>query len=117
MSQDSAGNEAVEAVQEESRIGLGGLLKGKRALVTGVANDRSIAWAIAQAFHAEGAELVFTYPGEAMGKRVKPLVEPLAPRAVLDCDVGKDEEIDRMVADVRAVWDRLDILVHSIGFA
>ena len=96
---------------------LGGLLRGKRALVTGVANEMSIAWAIAQAFHAEGAELAFTYPGEAIGRRMRPLVETLAPRAVLECDVGKDQDIERTAAEVRRVWDRLDILVHSIGFA
>ncbi len=102
---------------DDVRLSLGGLLGGKRALVTGVANDRSLAWAIAQAFHAEGAELVFTYPGEAMGKRVRPLAEGLGAKAILDCDVGKDEDIDRTVADVRKVWDRVDVLVHSIGFA
>ncbi len=96
---------------------LGGLLKGKRALVTGVANDRSIAWAIARAFHREGAELVFTYPGEDMEKRVRPLAETLDPAAILDCDVGKDEDIERTVEEVRKVWDRVDILIHSIGFA
>lgn len=102
---------------DDVRLSLGGLLRGKRALVTGVANDRSLAWAIAQAFHAEGAELVFTYPGEAMGKRVRPLAEGIGAKAILDCDVGKDEDIDRTVADVRKVWDRVDVLVHSIGFA
>jgi enoyl-[acyl-carrier protein] reductase I len=123
MSQDSGRIEAVaaegarEELLEVPRPSLGGLFKGKRALVTGIANERSIAWAIAQAFHAEGAELVFTYPGEAMGRRVKPLVETLAPRAVLDCDVGKDEDIDRTVGEVSRLWDRLDILIHSIGFA
>ncbi|MGB8933227.1 MAG: enoyl-ACP reductase [Anaeromyxobacteraceae bacterium] len=96
---------------------LGGLLKGKRAVITGVANDRSIAWAIAQAFHREGAELIFTYPGEDMEKRVRPLAETLAPAAILDCDVAKDEDIEKTVEEVRKVWDRVDILVHSIGFA
>jgi enoyl-[acyl-carrier protein] reductase I len=96
---------------------LGGLMKGKRALVTGVANDRSLAWAIAQAFHAEGAELAFTYPGEMMEKRVRPLAETLGAKAVLDCDVAKDEDLDRTAADLRKVWDRLDVLVHSIGYA
>jgi enoyl-[acyl-carrier protein] reductase I len=95
---------------------LGGLLKGKRALITGVANDRSIAWAIAEAFHAEGAELAFTYPGEAMGKRVIPLARQLDPVAILDCDVGKDEEIARTFADLKKHWDRFDILVHSIAY-
>jgi enoyl-[acyl-carrier protein] reductase I len=92
-------------------------MAGKRALITGVANDRSLAWAIAQAFHREGAELAFTYPGEAMEKRVRPLVEPLSPAAVLDLDVASDEAIDRTVLDLSETWDRLDVLVHSIGYA
>jgi enoyl-[acyl-carrier protein] reductase I len=96
---------------------LGGLMKGKRAVVTGVANDRSLAWAIAQAFHQEGAELAFTYPGEAMEKRVRPLAESLGAKAVVNCDVGNDEDIDETVAEIRKVWDRVDVLVHSIGYA
>src|SRR5512142_2417783 len=88
---------------------LGGLLRGKRALVTGVANEMSIAWAIARAFHAEGAELVFTYPGEAIERRMRPLVETLSPRAVLECDVGKDEDIERTAGAVRAVCDTVDV--------
>jgi enoyl-[acyl-carrier protein] reductase I len=96
---------------------LGGLMKGKRALVTGVANDRSLAWAIAQAFHAEGAELAFTYPGEAMEKRVRPLAESLGAKAIIDCDVARDEDIDRTAEEIRKVWDRVDVLVHSIGYA
>jgi enoyl-[acyl-carrier protein] reductase I len=99
------------------RLSLGGLLRGKRALVTGVANEMSIAWAIARSFHDEGAELVFTYPGEAIERRMRPLVETLSPRAILECDVGKDQDIERTVRDVREVWDRVDILIHSIGFA
>jgi enoyl-[acyl-carrier protein] reductase I len=102
---------------DDVRLSLGGLLKGKRALVTGVANDRSIAWAIAEAFHREGAELAFTYPGEAMEKRVRPLAESLGAKAILDCDVSRDEDIDRTAADIGRIWDSLDILVHSIGFA
>jgi enoyl-[acyl-carrier protein] reductase I len=102
---------------DDVRLSLGGLMKGKRALVTGVANDRSLAWAIAQAFDREGAELAFTYPGESMEKRVRPLAESLGAKAILDCDVAKDEDIDRTVAAVRKIWDRLDVLVHSIGFA
>jgi enoyl-[acyl-carrier protein] reductase I len=95
----------------------GPLMQGKRALITGVANDRSIAWAIAEAFQAEGAELVFTYPGESMEKRVRPLAEAIGAKACLDCDVAKDADIERTVADVRKIWDRVDVLVHSIGFA
>jgi enoyl-[acyl-carrier protein] reductase I len=96
---------------------LGGIMRGKHVLMTGVANERSIAWAIAQAFHREGAELAFTYPGESMEKRVRPLAESLGAKAILDCDVGRDDDIERTVADVRAIWDRVDVLVHSIGFA
>jgi enoyl-[acyl-carrier protein] reductase I len=96
---------------------LGGLMRGKRVLVTGVANDRSIAWSIAEAFHREGAELAFTYPGEMMEKRVRPLAEGIGAKAILDCDVAKDEDIDRSVEEIRKVWDRVDVLVHSIGFA
>jgi enoyl-[acyl-carrier protein] reductase I len=107
-----AGTEAGGALPS-----LGGLMRGKRVLVTGVANDRSIAWAIAQAFHREGAELAFTYPGEAMERRVRPLAEGIGAKAIIDCDVSKDEDIDRTVADVKKVWDRVDVLVHSIGFA
>ena len=74
---------------------MSGLMQGKRAFVTGVANDRSIAWAIAQQFQAEGAELAFSYPGEAMGKRTVPLVKTLNPAAVLDLDVSSDAQIER----------------------
>ncbi|HSD21492.1 MAG TPA: enoyl-ACP reductase [Anaeromyxobacter sp.] len=107
-----AGPEAGDA-----RLSLGGLMRGKRVLMTGVANDRSIAWAIAQAFQREGAELAFTYPGEAMERRVRPLAEGIGAKAILDCDVSKDEDIDRTVAELRRIWDRVDVLVHSIGFA
>ncbi|BDG02196.1 enoyl-ACP reductase FabI [Anaeromyxobacter oryzae] len=102
---------------QDSPLSLGGLMKGKRAIITGVANERSIAWAIAQAFHREGAELVFTYPGEAMGARVRPLAEGLGAKAILDCDVSKDADIERTVADVKKVWDRVDVVVHAIGYA
>jgi enoyl-[acyl-carrier protein] reductase I len=100
-----------------ARPSLGGLMKGKRALVTGVANERSIAWAIAEAFAAEGAELAFSYAGEAMERRVRPLAETLKPAAILDIDVGRDDAIERAVKDLGRVWDRLDVLVHSIGYA
>ena len=96
---------------------MSGLMQGKRALITGVANDRSIAWAIAEAFRREGAELAFTYPGEGMEKRVRPLAEGAGAKAILDCDVSRDGDIDRAVKDLGKVWDRLDVLVHSIGYA
>ncbi len=102
---------------DDVRASFGGLMRGKRALITGVANERSLAWAIAQAFHAEGAELAFTYPGEGMERRVRPLAESLGAKAILDCDVAKDDDIDRTVAELRKVWDRVDVVVHSIGYA
>ncbi len=102
---------------DDVRLSQGGLMKGKRALVTGVANDRSIAWAIARAFHAEGAELAFSYPGEAMEKRVRPLAESLGAKAILDMDVASDQAVDAAVGELRKSWDRLDVLVHSIAFA
>jgi enoyl-[acyl-carrier protein] reductase I len=92
-------------------------MQGKRALITGVANDRSIAWAIAQHFQKEGAELAFSYPGEAMERRVRPLAEGIGARAIVDCDVARDSDIERAVAEIRKVWDRVDVLVHAIGFA
>jgi enoyl-[acyl-carrier protein] reductase I len=96
---------------------MSGLMQGKRAFVTGVANDRSIAWAIARQFKAEGAELAFSYPGEAMGKRTLPLVKTLDPAAVLDLDVSSDEQIDAAVKEVGKAWDSVDVLVHAIGYA
>jgi enoyl-[acyl-carrier protein] reductase I len=114
---DSNDMEQSRPTKEADHVSLGGLLRGRRAVVTGVANERSIAWAIAQAFHAEGAELAFTYPGEAMERRVRPLAESLSAKAIIDCDVAKDDDIDRTVDEIRKVWDRVDILVHSIGYA
>jgi enoyl-[acyl-carrier protein] reductase I len=96
---------------------MSGLMQGKRVFVTGVANDRSIAWAIARQFKAEGADLAFSYPGEAMGKRTLPLVRTLEPAAVLDLDVSSDEQIDAAVKEVGKVWDSVDVLVHAIGYA
>ncbi len=96
---------------------LGGILAGKRALITGVANERSIAWAIAEAFKAEGAELAFTYPGEAMGKRVRPLAEQIGAKAIIDLDVSKDEDLDRAAAEIGRIWPQVDIVLHSIGYA
>jgi enoyl-[acyl-carrier protein] reductase I len=92
-------------------------MAGKRGLIMGVANDRSIAWGIAQSLAAHGAELAFTYLGEPFRKRVAPLVEPLKPAAVLDCDVSQGASIDACFAELGRVWDRLDFLVHAIAFS
>jgi enoyl-[acyl-carrier protein] reductase I len=94
-----------------------GRMAGKRGLIMGVANDRSLAWGIASAVAAEGAELAFSTPGEAFRKRVEPLAASLGNAPVLDCDVADDPSIDRCFEDLASRWDRLDFLVHAIGFS
>src|SRR6202046_4002851 len=94
-----------------------GVMKGKRGLIMGVANDRSIAWGVAKVLHEAGAELAFSYQGDLFKKRVTPLVEPLKPAALLDCDVSRPESIDAAFADLRKVWDSMDFLVHAIAFS
>jgi len=91
------------------------LMKGKRGLIMGVANDHSIAWGIAQALAAQGAELAFTYQGDALGKRVKPLAEQLGVPLVLPCDVEDIASVDAVFEALREKWGRLDFLVHAIG--
>jgi enoyl-[acyl-carrier protein] reductase I len=93
------------------------LLEGKKGVIFGVANERSIAWAIAEALHAEGAELGFTYAGEVLEKRVRPLAEGIGAKIVLPCDVAKDEEIEKVFATLKQEWGSLDILIHAIAFA
>ena len=97
--------------------GLQGLMQGKRGLIMGVANDHSIAWGIAQALHTQGAELAFTYQGEALGKRVKPLAQSLNSDLVLPCDVEDIKSVDETFAALRKKWGALDFLVHAIGFS
>jgi enoyl-[acyl-carrier protein] reductase I len=92
------------------------LMKGKRGLIMGVANDHSIAWGIAKALAAQGAELAFTYQGEAQAKRLKPLAQPLGSDIVLPCDVEDIASVDQVFKALRAKWDHLDFLVHAIGF-
>ncbi len=94
-----------------------GLLSGKRALIFGVANDRSIAWGIAKAFHSEGAELGFNFLGEALEKRVRPLAESVNAKLILPCDVSKDDQIDAFYKEVAKIWGKFDILVHCVAFA
>jgi enoyl-[acyl-carrier protein] reductase I len=93
------------------------LMKGKRGLIMGVANDHSIAWGIAKAVAAQGAELAFTYQGEALGKRVKPLAETLGVPLVLPCDVEDLASVDQVFEALRAKWGGLDFLVHAIAFS
>jgi enoyl-[acyl-carrier protein] reductase I len=94
-----------------------GLMSGKRGLVLGVANDHSIAWGIAKALAAEGAELGFTYQGEALGKRVTPLAENLGATFVAPCDVEDLASVDGLFSRVASAWGGLDFLVHCIGFS
>ncbi|RFB81457.1 enoyl-ACP reductase FabI [Methylovirgula sp. 4M-Z18] len=94
-----------------------GVLTGKRGLVMGVANNRSIAWGIAKAARDAGAELAFTYQGEALEKRVRPLAEELGAHVVGHCDVTDGASIDAVFAEVEKLWGKLDFLVHCIAFA
>ena len=93
------------------------LMKGKKGLVMGVANDHSIAWGIAEALHKAGAELAFTYQGEAFGKRVKPLAERIGANILIDCDVQKEEDLDRVFARLEKEWGKLDFIVHAIAYS
>ncbi len=93
------------------------LMKGKRGLVMGVANDRSIAWGIASALAAEGAELAFTYQGEAFGKRVEPLAASVGSSLLLDVDVNDDASLDAAFARLKAEWGSLDFVVHAIAYS
>jgi len=92
-------------------------MQGKRGLIMGLANDKSIAWGIAQAVAAQGAELAFSYQGEALKKRVEPLAESLGQPHLYECDVASDESIDTLFTALKAEWGQLDFLVHAIGFA
>jgi enoyl-[acyl-carrier protein] reductase I len=95
----------------------GTLMAGRRGLIMGVANERSIAWGIARAVAAQGAEVAFTYQGEALEKRVRPLAGSLGGRHVLPCDVTDDASVDAAFAALERDWGGLDFLVHAIGFA
>ena len=94
-----------------------GLMSGKRGLVMGVANDHSIAWGIAQACAAQGAELAFTYQGEALGKRVKPLAATLGAKLVLPADVEDEQSMETLFGEIERQWGSLDFVVHCIAFA
>ena len=93
------------------------LMQGKRGLIMGVANNHSIGWGIAQALAAQGAELAFTYQGEALGKRVKPLAQSLGSNLVLPCDVEDIATVDAVFEAIKTAWGSLDFIVHSIGYS
>jgi enoyl-[acyl-carrier protein] reductase I len=92
-------------------------MQGKRGLIMGLANDRSLAWGIAQAVAEQGAELAFSYQGEALEKRVRPLAEQLGPDLLVDCDVSEMHALDRTFAALKERWETLDFIVHAIGFS
>lgn len=94
-----------------------GLMAGKRGLIMGVANNRSIGWGIAKALHAQGAELAFSYQGEALKRRVDPLAAELGSDVVVECDVTDDAAMDQTFATLKEKWGKLDFLVHAIGFS
>lgn len=96
---------------------MSGLMQGKRGLIMGLANDRSLAWGIAQKLHEHGAELAFSYQGEVMEKRVRPLAESLGSDFLIDCDVADMAALDSAFAKLAARWPTIDFVVHAIGFS
>jgi enoyl-[acyl-carrier protein] reductase I len=94
-----------------------GLMAGKRGLIMGLANEKSLAWGIAKALGEQGAELAFSYQGDALHKRVAPLAEQLGSNFLIDCDVSDMAALDRAFEEIRARWGHLDFLVHAIGFS
>lgn len=96
---------------------MAGLMDGRRVMVFGVANERSIAWGIARAMHEQGARLGFNYLGEALERRVRPLAEQVGSDLVVPCDVGDDQQVADAFAEIEEKWGGLDVLVHSVAFA
>lgn len=94
-----------------------GLMEGKKGLILGLANDRSIAWGIAQALHREGAEIGFTFVGEALERRVRPLAESLGAKLIEPCDVNSDEQIAALMERTRETFGQIDFLIHAVAFA
>jgi enoyl-[acyl-carrier protein] reductase I len=94
-----------------------GMLEGRKGIIFGVANEKSIAWAIARALHEQGAELAFTYAGETLEKRVRPLAESVGAKLILPCDITRDEQIEAVFDTIRKEFGGLDLLLHSIAFA
>ena len=103
--------------REEDILKNGNLMKGKRGLIMGVANDKSIAWGIARAAHSQGAELAFSYQGEILEKRVKPLAESLNSALVIPCDVTDQSSINSLFDKLKEEWGKIDFVVHAIAFS
>lgn len=94
-----------------------GIMQGKKGLIMGLANDRSLAWGIAKSLSEQGAELAFSYQGEALEKRVRPLAGDLGSELLIDCDVSDMGALDKAFAELKSKWDSLDFVVHAIGFS
>ncbi|MDA9324976.1 enoyl-ACP reductase FabI [Amylibacter sp.] len=94
-----------------------GIMNGKRGLIMGVANKQSMAWGIAQACHAQGAEMAFSYQGDALKKRVGPLAESIGCDTVLECDVTNEASMDNLFSELENKWGKIDFIVHAIGFS
>ncbi|HIQ18117.1 MAG TPA: enoyl-[acyl-carrier-protein] reductase FabI [Novosphingobium capsulatum] len=94
-----------------------GLMKGKRGLIMGLANDKSLAWGIARQLHEQGAELAFSYQGDALAKRVRPLAESLGSDFLIDCDVSDMDALDAAFATLKERWETIDFVVHAIGYS
>ena len=94
-----------------------GIMNGKRGIIMGVANDRSIAWGIAAALAKQGAELAFTYQGDALEKRVRPLAESVGSNLIIPCDVSSDEAIDETFKILKGTWETIDFIVHAIAYS
>jgi enoyl-[acyl-carrier protein] reductase I len=105
------------AAQGNSSLSEGRLFEGKRVLVFGVANDRSIAWAMAEDMHRHGASLMFTYAGELLEKRVRPLAESVDAELIMPCDVTDDAQVEECFRQVGLRWDSFDVLVHAVAYA
>jgi enoyl-[acyl-carrier protein] reductase I len=108
---------ANSEMETEHTIPTGTLMKGKRGLIMGVANDKSIAWGITQYLAAQGAEIAFTYQGEALERRVRPLAESVGGKLILPCDVSDMASVDAVFATLEKEWGSLDFIVHAIGFS
>lgn len=93
------------------------IMEGKRGLIMGVANEKSIAWGIARHLHQHGAEMAFTYQGDAFGKRVKPLAASVGSKILVDCDVTREEDLDTVFDTLKSEWGGLDFVVHAIAYS
>jgi len=107
----------TDTAEKESTIPTGTLMKGKRGLIMGVANDKSLAWGISQYLAAQGAELAFTFQGEALEKRVRPLAGSVGSTLIMPCDVTNEASMDAVFETLAREWGSFDFLVHAIGFS